>query len=611
MASHQAQPLDELRNSFTEYAQIVAYRWKPAIAALGVVGALAFWASQYLPREYSSTTIFERRDDVVLRNLIHSNSPYSFDTLKSSLVLDVTGSRSLANAAMDMGLLTPDEVPAEGPLSNESLANLDRALGKYKLKTNIHLLNSSPGLDTMQLRCTSSDPRMSSRFVVAVRDRYISDTRKRISAVLERSRDFFAAEADRVQTDAARTSDLLKERYNQFPGLDPRDVTASGSRLESLRIERDRLLERKEELEAQMHAREAFLATAPDAAAPPALVGVTVDDAAPEPAPRESLSTAGMAPYSAELAGLRHMIDQTQREIDDAVTTRQMTRQHPTVAALEQKLSSLRVQESSLVQRLVALPVPQRPSQMPVAPAVQRLMDPVTQQWMVQRMRVDLELDALQRQYEVAKARFDRADQSYKSFERAFNELVTKSDDLSELEERMDQTNATIALWRQHLAQLQRILAAENESRGTQFTLIEEPKETVRAVSPQIGSILVVCFGSGLAAAALLVALVELLDRSFRSASQVSRSLGVPVIESVGVIQTPEEQRRTLVDRAIWIPTLTIVIGVFLLAAGMAYTSLERPDIHYRMIERLDGFIPFVDAPPTAFSSYMDELSKE
>ncbi len=566
-------PLEDVRNTLGEYARILRSRWRLAVTALAVAGALAFWYSQFLPRRYGASTVFERRDDAVLRNLVSKNSPYSFDNLKTTLSTDLTGSRALAEAAVETGLLAPDVVPASGALSDAQLRELDAALAAHQLTAGVKLLQSTPSLDTIRVDCEANDPQIAQRFVVALRDRYIRQTRQRITEILEGTREFFQGEVDRYQHQLAQTAQNLASPFDEFPGVDPTDLTGVGLRLESLRQERERLFERQAELEAQVAAREQFL-----------LQLVQLDGAgAPTPATWPATTPAPATPAEQALV---QAIASVERELEEATTTRRMTPEHPTVMALQRKLDNLR-------QSLLAAHPPAAPGAAAAPAAAPTLR--------AERLQAELERDALQLQLAVVQGNFERAAERLARFTALYDQLLSRGQEFQQLNDRREEDTTTLAMWREHLGQLTRILAAENEQRGTQFALVEEPKGA-GALSPRVGPVFAVCSGSGLAAAALLVALAELLDRSFRSTGQVARALGIPVLESVGVIQTRAVRRQRWLQRLAWTPALMLLLGILIAAAGLAYTSLENPALHRKLVGRVDTLLSREAgaAPPAA-----------
>lgn len=587
MAAHQERTFDDLRNTVHEYARIFRRRWRLALLAVSIVSSVAFWVSQYLPRQYRTSTLFERRDDVVLRNLVHSNSPYSFAQLKSSIALDMTGSRALAEAATTIGLLPADAITSKEALTTDEFNRLDTALAEYDLDASVRLLHSSPSLDTIELRCTANDPATASRFVVALRDGYIRRTRDRITQILSSTRDFFAQEVERFQQQVNACDRRLKEQFAEFPGVDPSDPTSAGLRLEALQQERLRLAQRKAELDAQIAARERFLTSS-----------LLTKPMTPQPAATADPVVPPVLPETN--SAIEKAIREVEQQITDAIVVKQMTNEHPAVRSLQRKLDNL-------CAALAATRRPAPPAEAPAPPdAAQQLraQDPVLAG---QRLRVELELDALRAQLEIAAQHLEAAETRAMTFASLYERLLQKSDELKQIENRLGQDAATAAVWRQHLAQLERILTAESEDRGTQFSLIEEPKENAHAVRPQAAAIFVVCLGCGLAAAALLIALVELLDRSFRSAGQVTRSLSLPILECIAVINTPRARHRQLISRLLWTPALCILLCALFFSASLAYASLERPELHRRAISKLDNVLESVGAPSTSLGNKLEE----
>jgi hypothetical protein len=90
------------------------------------------------------------------------------------------------------------------------------------------------------------------------------------------------------------------------------------------------------------------------------------------------------------------------------------------------------------------------------------------------------------------------------------------------------------------------------------------------------------------------VALAELFDRSFRSVGQVTRVLGIPVLECIGVIQTPREKRKAALARLIWTPTLGVLVLSLVTSAALAYASLQMPAVHARAMQRFETVLKTV-----------------
>ena len=569
MSNQQGQAFEDLRNTISECSRIVRHRWRLAVVGLTLASSIAFWFSQYLPREYAAASLFERRDDVVLQNLVKSNSPYGFDRLRSTLTLDMTGQRALANACITLGLCSPDSFTGDGALSDAERSALEGALGQYSLRASVQLMHSSASLDTINLRCEANDPRMARDFVVALRSNYITDTRERIRDILHDAKGFFAAEVDRLQKEVALAESTLHADFDEFPGLDPTNVMGVGDRLETLRAQHSTLVQRQAELEAQIEAREEFLITA---------AAQYADDRVTDEAmhtDRTAKAGGSVDPIlDTAIAGVR-------QELVALVTDRMMTMDHPDVKRLRARLSAL----EELRTTIATIPLGDNPE---LAGQTSQGPSPMQREWQAQKMRVELEIDSLRRQEHVAGQRAVEVADRLNRFENLYDQLLNNGDDLRMAREQRGESAAELAIWNSYLARLERVLAAESGERGTQFTLIEEPQILSRPVQPRLSTIFIVCAGLGLAAAALFVALAELFDRSFRSVGQVTRVLGVPVLECINMIATPSERRKTLRARLFWAPTLTVLLLMLATTSGLAYASIARPALHERAMLKVD-----------------------
>jgi uncharacterized protein involved in exopolysaccharide biosynthesis len=551
MTHQPTRTLEDLRETLTEGLSILRRRWRLAIVGLSVAGSAAFWLSQYVPREYTATTTFERRDDVVLQNLVQSRSPYSFDRLKATLIMDMTGSRAVGRALVRLGLLPADSFSGGPVVTERERAAVDDVARRLRLRTDVRLIHSSADLDTIQLTCAANDPDVARQLAIALRDQYVADTRERLREILHGARDFFAAEIARLQERVAAADAQLREDLGALSSQDV-DLVGLSNRLEILRAQRDNAYQRRVALAADVSAREAFLAQGPG---PPEESG----------APSSGEAPAGAAYQTDTL--LDQAIEQARREIVNLMTVKRMTAEHPAVRTARERLEQLEL----LRQTLLTNPPPE------LAALATQLTDPATsqayRQWQAQRLRVEMELESLRKQLAAADEQLADADRRLGEFQRLYDRLVNKDGDVRTLLDERTQAARELGLWREHLLALERVLTAEAGERGTQFALLEEAEEAIRPSSPRIASVFVVCSAVGLAVAVLLAALGEIFDRSFRSADQVSRVLGVPVLESVGVIPTPQERRRAVLSATVWWPALGMLLLGLVVSVALAYAS--------------------------------------
>ncbi len=569
MSNQYGQAFDDLRNTLSECSRIVRHRWKLCAVALSVVGSTAFWFSQYLPREYAASTLFERRDDVVLQNLIHSNSPYSFEALKSTISLDMVGSRALFKALITAKLAPPDALTSQSALDEQERALLDTLVSHYQLRADLKLPHSSSSLDQVLLRCSGNDPHVVREVVVALRDNYINESRQRMREILAGARTFFSDEVSRLEKELVTSEAAMRDGFEDLPGFDPTDIVGVGNRLEILRNQRDELKQQTTALEAEIGARQDFLSQLPAA-----IAADLAANASRMPAQNPQPEVHGVD------AALDAALDALQRQIVDLITTRRMTTEHPEVRSLQARLAALEELRASVVAAKQDAPKDG-------TAIVQQVGPQPPAEWKAQQMRVELEIDALRKQQVLARTQLDDAEERLSRTDRLHAKLIAKDDDIRTLLERRASANRELGVWQGHLANLERIISAETGERGTQFSLIEEPERIAFPIRPAVASVFAGCSGFSLAVAALLVALAELFDRSFRTAGQISRSIGLPLLATVGVLPTPREKRRTAVRRALWTPTLFVLSVALSGSVWLAYASLRMPMRHAAAMERI------------------------
>lgn len=524
-------------------------RWLVVIPLLtGVLGSLAF--SLTLPRRYQLSTIFERRDDVVITKLLTENSPYSFTTLRQSLAINLVGYNAISDAVDQLGLTGDLPREANGELTPAGRARKQALVLQFSGNLNVSLLEKSPMLDLIEVQYAGSDPDLGVRLVGRLRENYIRKTTAWISDILVQSRDFFQNEVNRRSEQAAQLEAELLDTSLQHPGVDPADPDLLHERLLREDTAIETLERRREEVKSNIKSREEYLAELSSAQ----------PGAATLSRPAE-LSLALVT--NPEWQRLNQEIESVRKQIADAKTLRKMTEQHPHVDGLVRKLQQLEAQLSGLPETLAPGAAP-RNEPAPRDPAQAEIR------------RVNMELRSLNEVLGQIERELPRHEAERSRLEIEKGSLFERRQSFMMRQQELQAVKDDLSAWARHLETISRVLTAESKERGIRFSTVEEARRPHKPTSPTVVGVFALSGAVGVALAVAVVFLREILDRSFRSATRVRQVLGVPVLETIGEIPESGPAGWFKLKRLLPLIATTEVVAVIVFAAAV-YLSVEEP----------------------------------
>jgi hypothetical protein len=156
------------------------------------------------------------------------------------------------------------------------------------------------------------------------------------------------------------------------------------------------------------------------------------------------------------------------------------------------------------------------------------------------------------------------------------------------------------------------ILKADESERGITFVELTPPTPCVRPVKPRGSTILMLGLLAGLAAGAVSVLLKELFDQTYHTTKQVTRSLGVAILESVDEIVTSVDRARRFRRRVFYTPVVvTLALGTVMASCAAAYLSLEQPRTFERAIHVPSSLWQRIAGEDVLASDLADELDDE
>ncbi len=527
-------------------------RWLFVIPLLaGMLGTLV--VGLVLPRTYGVNTIFERRNDVAISNLVHSNSPYSFETLRRSLVIDVMGYYALGEAADKLGLT--DDLPrnAEGKLTASGRAQRQRLLNELADCLRVGEIERSAHLDLIQVSYRGHEPELGLQLVNQLTENYIARMGARLDDILTKSHGFFANEVEQARERAAALETQLLRMSDEHPGVNPSDPDLLSQRIMTQESAIENLMLGRAEAERQLRGLQEYLAT---------LEG----GGSPDPSDPNATAQGRQVP-NRRRQRIKEQIDRVQTEIADAQALRQMTDHHPHVVALRAKLERL---EEEFDREPVTVPEEASARSDRTAEVGER-----THQ--LEKKRVLNEIAVLQERLELIEEDLARQEGRLGQFEMHKSGQFDRRQQYLLVHHELDTAKAEYRTWKRHMDEVGRILAAEKQNHGISFAVVEPPRRPRQPIAPTVPAIFMLAVGTGIALGVALVFLAEVFDRSIRNPAQAGLALGVPILEEIGEIVSFGQSRRRS-RRWLW-PTVACAQGMFIVAAGTVFLmSLNDPE---------------------------------
>jgi hypothetical protein len=132
--------------------------------------------------------------------------------------------------------------------------------------------------------------------------------------------------------------------------------------------------------------------------------------------------------------------------------------------------------------------------------------------------------------------------------------------------------------WQKEIAPVSQVLYLDNKDRAVRFAGLKTAWVSNAPVTPKLSLVMLICVGIGAAVGVLSVLIAELVDHSYRTAKQLTTSLGLPVIESIDEIMTMAAARKRALRKLLVMPTVATAAFAALISTGaLAYLSLSNP----------------------------------
>lgn len=550
----------DIRHTLSEGWRVVSERrWWFAVPFC-VTATVAFIASHFVPRQYTTTMVFRRQNDPILDGALADHWSTLYTEQRKRLGKDLMRPGLISEVLRKLDpIAREDEPPASpagtggpnaGPSGPRDLARVKQVIQGLS----VELLEKTHNSDLARLSLTLADPTRAPRILEGILEQYALTMRQETRDALLGARGFYREREAKTRAAWTNLTQQIREFEREYPGINSSlpDPTASNreqllhtrteqqERIDEAMVRRDQLIRRLERLGAP----------GPELQSAPSSARFPLDDPSLKPNPR--------------YATLRQEIETLRGELADDLKIRRMTEQHPAIIGLRARLQRRSEQFAATPPRIPADEVGSSGSLAGVV--------------VTEEERLNVQIADLGTRISAHESRLAEAERQIKGSRRLRNAIFKHRDEYHRLVESATAVRSELTAWQAQLVPLRNALTVENSDRGVHFAVTQKPFKAVRPSAPGVLTLLVTCLGLAAAVGVVFGLMKELVDRSFRTTKQVSTALGIPVIESVDEIISPAMRKRRLIRQLMVLPALTLVLAGTTLASGaLAYLSIENP----------------------------------
>lgn len=580
-----------LRDNVSEALRILMLRRWSFFVPFCLVTCIAAIASHRVTRIYESQTVIERRDHPVLMNLQQTAATGGFAMFfRPTLARDVRDVEAMAEVVENLELASKLERKSDGTLTPESHKKCLDAGAALANGVKVSLNQKGEHFDQIEIAYSSSDLSMPQRLVEEISKVYIARTRHRLTEMLTDVTGYFRQLADtQWERKGKLEEDLLTFQAN-YIGVDPTDPGSLQMKLNSLETERAELVRTIDSLGREIvmrtHLRDQY------------------SNRAKQNSATTGVPNAPNIARSAETVEIEKEIREIQHTVHELQLTRRMTDQHPDIIEQRKRIDLLQ-QRLGEQYRIDAERIEANKGLVLTDDVADAAVDAIAG-WSAETAAIQMQIQDREAQLGAAQTRLRIVESEAAKHEQVLanvfkyrKEYLFKKDNITQAVEEYHRAMERVAL-------AEGVLNADESERGMTFTELTPPTPCVRPIHPKSTTVLALSLLVGFAAGAIGVLLKELFDHTYRTSKQVTRSLGLGILESVDEIITSSDRARRFRRKVFYSPVAILVLGagVFLTCAA-AYLSVEHPSRFDKMMHGPRALIS--RAQQKWFTSAVDE----